>query len=160
MVQYREECKQLGGDPRLAGGSGTAGVRGEEEEAARMMRQVIASLAGDIQADLDQVAALRAVVMHLHRATESAVYTFKRSHAWREAAKAAAAGGGAQAVAPLEYLAGPVVLPSQARGPQGQGAAGGAARPGGSRGAMRPALRLPCPAQRDLPHPISCPHRT
>lgn len=63
---------------------------------------------------LSKVAALREVVMHLHRATESAVHTFKRSYAWREAAKAAASGGVAQpAVAPLEYMAVPVVLPSQ-----------------------------------------------
>eukprot|EP00887_Chlorella_sp_A99_P001526 scaffold8.g1526.t1 len=99
IVRYREECKQLDADPRLVGGAtAAAATRRGEEDAARLMRQV---------------AELREAVMHLHRATESAVYTFKRSHAWREAAKAAAAGGSGQAVTPLEVLAGPVVLPSQ-----------------------------------------------
>lgn len=55
MVQYREECKQLDGDARLTGGAAAAASLGEESDApARAVRQAIASLAGDIQADLDQ----------------------------------------------------------------------------------------------------------
>ncbi|KAL4432787.1 hypothetical protein ABPG77_008113 [Micractinium sp. CCAP 211/92] len=112
VVQYREDCRQLDADPRLApaAGSGAAGAREQQEEMqgqARGLSQAISALGSAVKADVEQVGALREAVLHLVRSTDTALHTFKRSHAWREAAKASA-----PAPSHTPDLAGPPVLPS------------------------------------------------
>ncbi|PSC72685.1 Hydroxyproline-rich glyco family [Micractinium conductrix] len=106
VVQCREECRQLDADPRLAS---AGGAREQQQEGmqgqARTLSQAIAALGSSVKADVEQVGALREAVLYLVRATDTALHAFKRSHAWREAAKAST---------PLAQadIAGPPVLPS------------------------------------------------
>ncbi len=60
MVQYREDCRQLDADPRLApaAGSGAAGAREQQEEMqgqARGLSQAISALGSAVKADVEQV---------------------------------------------------------------------------------------------------------
>jgi hypothetical protein len=54
---------------------------------AHTRSQSISSLGSAVKADLEAAAALREAVLHLVRSGETALHTFKRAHAWREAAK-------------------------------------------------------------------------
>ncbi|PRW18350.1 nuclear pore complex NUP58 [Chlorella sorokiniana] len=105
VVQYREDCRQLDSDPRLASSSGAKEQQEAMQGQARSLSQSISALGSAVKADVEQVAALREAVLYLVRSTETALHTFKRSYAWREAAKASA---------PLasQDVAGPPVLPS------------------------------------------------
>lgn len=105
VVQYREDCRQLDADPRLASGSGANEQQEAIQARARGLSQSIAGLGSAVKADVEQVAGLREAVLYLVRATETALHTFKRSHAWREAAKTGAP-------VASQDLAGPPVLPS------------------------------------------------
>lgn len=60
VVQYREDCRQLDADPRLAPatGSGAAGAREQQEELqgqARALSQAISALGSAVKADVEQV---------------------------------------------------------------------------------------------------------
>ncbi|EFN58397.1 hypothetical protein CHLNCDRAFT_56832 [Chlorella variabilis] len=106
VVQYREDCRQLDNDPRLASGSGAKEQQEAMQAQARSLSQAISALGSAVKADVEQVGALREAVLYLVRSTDTALHTFKRAHAWREASKASA---------PLasQDIAGPPVLPAQ-----------------------------------------------
>lgn len=87
MVQYREDCRQLDADPRLASASGAQEQQEAMQAQARGLSQAIAGLGSAVKADVEQVGGLREAVLYLVRATDTALHTFKRSYAWREAAK-------------------------------------------------------------------------
>lgn len=60
VVRYREDCRQLDADPRLApgAGSGAAGAREQQEEMqgrARGLSQAISALGSAVKADVEQV---------------------------------------------------------------------------------------------------------
>lgn len=54
---------------------------------ARSLSQAISALGSAVKADVEQVGALREAVLYLVRSTDTALHTFKRAHAWREASK-------------------------------------------------------------------------
>jgi len=70
----------------------------------------MAALAAHVRTDSEEAMAVRGTVMQLLRHTEAALYTFQRTHAWREAARAAP--GQPLPTHVLERLGGPVALPS------------------------------------------------
>lgn len=54
---------------------------------ARSLSQSISALGTAVRADVEEAAVLREAVLRLVRSAESALHTFKRAHAWREASK-------------------------------------------------------------------------
>jgi hypothetical protein len=110
VSQCREECRQLDGEPRLAPGGGAAAPGSALDGAARSLSQGIASLQARVGGDSEETAAVRGEVMSLLRHTDAAMHAFKRTHAWREAARAAPGQPLPSHVA--EALGGPVALPS------------------------------------------------
>ncbi len=54
---------------------------------ARSLSQAISALGSAVKADVEQVAALREAVLYLVRSADTALHTFKRAYAWREATK-------------------------------------------------------------------------
>ena len=76
----------------------------------KSLSQSISALEVRVRADTEDVEGVRDSVMHLLRHTEAALHTFKRTHAWREAARAAP--GQPLPSHIVEQLGGPVALPS------------------------------------------------
>ncbi len=60
---------------------------------ARSLSQSISALGTAVRADVEEAAVLREAVLCLVRSAESALHTFKRAHAWREASKVCVWGG-------------------------------------------------------------------
>ncbi|KAL4853430.1 ABC transporter G family member 7 [Chlorella vulgaris] len=105
VLQYRADCRQLDADPRLASTSGASAQQQAMQAQARSLSQSISALGTAVRVDVEEAAVLREAVLRLVRSAESALHTFKRAHAWREASKAATP-------VASQDLAGPPVLPS------------------------------------------------
>lgn len=107
IASCREECRQLDGEERL---QQAAGARSGLEDHVRALTQSVAALGARVQADREEAEAVREKVMHLLRHTEAALHAYKRTHAWREAARATS--GQPMPTHIVEQLGGPVSLPS------------------------------------------------
>jgi hypothetical protein len=104
----REECRQLDGEERL---QEAAGSRSGLEETVRALSQSVTALGVRVRADTEETENVREMVVHLLHHTEAALHTFKRTHAWREAARSAP--GQPLATHVIEQLGGPIALPSK-----------------------------------------------
>jgi len=104
----REECRQLDGEERL---QQTAGSRSGLEETVRALSQSLSALAVRVRADTDETENVREMVVHLLHHTEASLHTYKRTHAWREAARSAP--GQPLPTHVVEQLGGPISLPSK-----------------------------------------------
>jgi nucleoporin p58/p45 len=104
----REECRQLDGEERL---QEAAGSRSGLEETVRALSQSVTALGVRVRADTEETENVREMVVHLLHHTEAALHTYKRTHAWREAARSAP--GQPLATHIVEQLGGPIALPSK-----------------------------------------------
>jgi hypothetical protein len=104
----REECRQLDGEERL---QQTAGSRSGLEETVRALSQSVTALSVRVRADTEETENLREMVVHLLHHTEGSLHTYKRTHAWREAARSTP--GQPLPTHVVEQLGGPIALPSK-----------------------------------------------
>lgn len=111
ITTSREECLQLDGEERLKNIRNISHAKHNDfQEKARLLSQNLATLGVRVVSDREEAEGVRRAVSKLLRHTETAVYTYKKTHAWREAARTAP--GQPLPSHLIEQLGGPVDLPS------------------------------------------------
>jgi hypothetical protein len=110
IASCRDDCRQLKADTLL---TDPAPAANGLESGARALAQDLAALSTMLSADSEESTLTREVVYHLLQATEIAIYSFKRSLAWREYSSKAGLGQALPAHVMELHIGGPVALPSK-----------------------------------------------
>lgn len=108
VASCRKDCDQLDVEERLKSSDQT---RTNLEEGVQVLYQNVATIGVRLTSDMNEAESLRIEVMRLLRHAEVAIHAFKRTQAWREAARVAPG----QPIPPhiAEQLGGTVSLPSE-----------------------------------------------